>query len=142
MVFFSCLAGFFAIHMHFFLATINEQNPYYMLDESLIGTNPGMGFYPFPYDNDEVATIHLKSKDKETANRFTAYMNENLKGYYNLSQLENKGKNQVECDFDNLPPPGKACKVQIKNWSPCTKEDNYGYNKNSPCILLKLNRVS
>ena len=50
--------------------------------------------------------------------------------------------NRVDCSFDNPPPEGKVCKVPMTNWSPCVKENQYNFKKKSPCIFLKLNKVS
>jgi len=140
-IFYSCLAGFFALHMHFFMSTISEDRPKWTLDESLIGSNPGLGYLPFPEDVDTGTGIFFKSNDQSTAKKYVDRLNEMLNGYFDNKKLPNKGKNQMICSFDQPPKKGQACAVPIQDWSPCTKEDDYSYYKNSPCILLKLNRI-
>jgi hypothetical protein len=56
-------------------------------------------------------------------------------------KLPGGGKNQQICDFDRPPQEGKVCAVNVKNYHPCTMEMGYGFNKSSPCIFIKLNRV-
>ncbi len=52
------------------------------------------------------------------------------------------GRNQVPCDFDTTPGVGKVCAVNIEqNFGPCSESNGFGYNKSSPCIYLKLNKV-
>ena len=52
-----------------------------------------------------------------------------------------RGQNIYNCDYNQPPPKGQVCDVDIKNWSPCTKENNYSYHKSSPCVFLKLNKI-
>lgn len=52
-----------------------------------------------------------------------------------------RGQNIYNCDYNQPPPKGQVCDVDIKTWSPCTKENNYSYHKSSPCIFLKLNKI-
>lgn len=52
-----------------------------------------------------------------------------------------RGQNIYNCDYNQPPPKGQVCDVDIKSWSPCTKENNYSYHKSSPCIFLKLNKI-
>lgn len=49
--------------------------------------------------------------------------------------------NIIDCDFDKPKDAGKVCKVDMSSWSPCIKEKNYSYDKGTPCIFLKLNKV-
>lgn len=52
-----------------------------------------------------------------------------------------RGQNIYNCDYNQPPPKGQVCDVDIKTWSPCTKENNYSYHKSAPCIFLKLNKI-
>lgn len=62
--------------------------------------------------------------------------------YKNNSKLPGGGKNQQICDFDKPPAPGKVCAVDVGNFGPCSPQNGYSYNKSSPCIFVKLNKVS
>lgn len=48
LVFYIGLAGFFAGLLAVFYQTLNLERPKWMLAESIIGTNPGLGFRPMP----------------------------------------------------------------------------------------------
>lgn len=52
-------------------------------------------------------------------------------------------KNRVDCDKNSPPQNGKVCRVDVtpSQFGICTKEQNYGYPKSSPCVFLKLNKV-
>jgi sodium/potassium-transporting ATPase subunit beta len=49
----------------------------------------------------------------------------------------------MDCDAENLPRDGKACRFDLsqKNLGICSREYNYGYSRASPCIFLKLSNV-
>lgn len=52
-----------------------------------------------------------------------------------------KGETIYSCRYDNLPPSGKVCNVDVKSWKPCTRENYFNYHKSAPCIFLKLNKI-
>jgi len=64
-----------------------------------------------------------------------------LTAYRVPQKLPGGGKNQQICDFDQPPQEGKVCAVNVKDFYPCTTEMGYGFNRSSPCIFVKLNRV-
>lgn len=45
------------------------------------------------------------------------------------------------CSYNEPPPKGKVCEVDIRQFGPCTLENHYSYHKNAPCIFLKLNKI-
>lgn len=60
-------------------------------------------------------------------------------GYRNASR---SARNAAPCDYDDLPKPGKVCVVDFTNWFPCTKENNFGFHKASPCVFIRFNKVN
>lgn len=62
---------------------------------------------------------------------------------YKTPGLNNPGRGQniFNCKYNQPPPPGKVCDVNIKDFKKCTQENHYSYHKSSPCIFLKLNKV-
>lgn len=64
--------------------------------------------------------------------------------YNDTQKLPGNGHNQMICDYDRPPLPDKVCAVDInsKGWGPCTYFNNYSYPSASPCVFIKLNRVS
>lgn len=121
---------------------IDETVPRRILSDSIIGTNPGLGYIPRPAETEQGALVWYQSTNRSTAKEWAERINLALDGYYDGKKLPNQGKDQVICSFDNLPKKGKACAVPIEDWSPCTKQDGYSYESSSPCFFLKLNRVS
>lgn len=47
-IFYAALAGFFAGLLAIFWQTLDTERPKWQLDQSIIGTNPGLGFRPMP----------------------------------------------------------------------------------------------
>lgn len=66
----------------------------------------------------------------------------NFSDYITPGSIPGLGANINKCDYNQPPPPGKVCDVDVKNWYPCTKENKYNYHKSAPCIFLKLNKVT
>lgn len=52
------------------------------------------------------------------------------------------GQHVTDCSEDKLPGDGEVCRFQ-DTWlkGKCQKAESWGYNRESPCILLKLNKV-
>ena len=52
------------------------------------------------------------------------------------------GGNVVDCTETNLPKAGEVCRFSAA-WfkGACSSAESWGYNKESPCIILKLNKV-
>lgn len=48
LIFYIALAAFFAGFLALFWQTLETERPKYALSESIIGTNPGLGFRPMP----------------------------------------------------------------------------------------------
>lgn len=136
LVFYAVLIGFFAAMLAVFWQTLDMKMPKYQLGESLIGSNPGLGFRPMPKeDNVESTLIWYKASDNGNVEAWTTQIDEFLEPYH---QEED---NRVDCSFDNPPPEGKVCKVPMNEWSSCTKANRYNFKKKSPCIFLKLNKI-
>lgn len=75
---------------------------------------------------------------------YVRYLNNvkiNFSDYITPGSIPGLGANINKCDYNQPPPPGKVCDVDVKNWYPCTKENKYNYHKSAPCIFLKLNKV-
>lgn len=123
--------GLFAL----FNTTLNDERPKWLLDESLIGSNPGLGFRPMPpEDNPDSTLIFFSNREKWTDN-WVKTIDEFL------APFEEIGSNEVDC-AKNKPESGKVCKVDIKNaFGPCNRENSYGYLEKKPCIFLKLNKI-
>lgn len=138
LIFYSCLAGFFAIMLTGFFATLDNEAPTQQGMYSLIKGNPGMGFRPMV--NVESTLIRFKSGDPSSYAPHIKNINELLGTYKDKSGLahvidcENskpdESKKEV-CDFD----------VSTIQTGPCSPENEFGYRNGTPCVLLKVNKV-
>ncbi|KAK6622954.1 hypothetical protein RUM43_008806 [Polyplax serrata] len=137
-IFFSVLAAIFAICMYAMMSTLSPDYPRWQLSESIIGTNPGLGFRPYSGDVEKHGSlIWYVAANESNVMHWTGVLDQFLEGYLDNQQRENK----VICDFDRPPMPGKVCDVRIDDFGPCSKEKGYSYNQSSPCIFIKLNRI-
>ena len=62
---------------------------------------------------------------------------------YKETKKPKANANHVECSFEAQPGEDQFCKVVTDNLitGPCTSEENFGYDKGTPCIAIKLNKV-
>ncbi|MPC64192.1 Sodium/potassium-transporting ATPase subunit beta [Portunus trituberculatus] len=150
-VFYIFLAGFFSLLMFVFYQTIDLKVPKYTGQESLL-RNPGLSYRPkFLYSDDLRPTIIYEPGFRDTALTYIYSINEFLqseccfgrscrcrKEYDNRSPTSNS----VTCVPGEEVPAGSLCDFDILNVNTsCSKENDWGYSTNSPCLLLKLNRV-
>lgn len=141
-IFYSVLAALVALCMFVFFQTLDPRIPKWQMDQSLIGTNPGLGFRPLPSeDNVESTLIYYKGTERKNYEEWTNALDTFLKDYRTPGQVSGRGQNIYNCNYKQLPPPGMVCDVDIKLYGPCTKENNYNYHKSAPCIFLKLNKI-
>jgi len=140
LVFFTCL-GLFSVAMFgiFHKLSISEDRPRWTLADSLIGTNPGVGFRPMP-DQDktpESTLIWIHSEhDKESS-----YWTDQLNTFFTNGYTNKTGKT---CTYGGeKADKEKACDVDVVNIDGCNNETGYGYTgkRATPCVLLKLNRI-
>lgn len=79
-IFYIALAALFAICMKGLLMTINTSSPKWMLNESLIGTNPGLGFRPLPENVDHGSLIWYDVSDESKVNYWTNILDDFMNG--------------------------------------------------------------
>lgn len=142
-VFYGVLATLVAICMWVFFQTLDPRIPKWQLEESLIGTNPGLGFRPHPSeDNVESTLIWYKGTKYENFKHWKEALDEFLKEYKTPGITTGRGQNIHDCSFRQpAPPEGSVCNVNIRDFMDCSQEQNYGYHTSSPCIFLKLNKI-
>lgn len=59
---YTCLAAIWTMYFHIFHLTISDKYPKWQLEESLIGTNPGVGLRPqSPHERVESALISFRT---------------------------------------------------------------------------------
>ncbi|XP_044734640.1 sodium/potassium-transporting ATPase subunit beta-2-like isoform X1 [Chrysoperla carnea] len=142
LIFYGCLAALVAICMWVFFQTLDPRIPKWQLDESLIGTNPGLGFRPMPVEAAVGSTlIWYKGTKVENYQYWKDSLEKFLKVYKQPGLNPGRGQNIYNCDYDQLPQRGQVCNVDVNSWAPCHVENEFGYHKSSPCIFLKLNKI-
>lgn len=142
LAFYLVLAALFTICMQSLLATMNHQFPKWQLDASLIGTSPGVAYRPMHEDPDIAgAVVEYRAANKTDVKVWVNRLDDFLAPYRDHELLPGGGKNQVPCDIDTQLKPGQVCEVDVKQFSPCTSEQGYSYNKSAPCIFVKLNKI-
>jgi len=131
LIFYSCLAGFFAIMMAGFFSTLSDTEPTLTGMYSLIKLNPGMGFRP--RRSYESTLIMFKANVDKEKGDYDKLINETMKflrkdGYINEKNepVESDGNTTFALDKETL----HHCPL-----------NDFGYENGQPCILLKLNRV-
>ncbi|CAB3372161.1 Hypothetical predicted protein [Cloeon dipterum] len=139
-IFYACLAGMSVSLMYCFLHNYIEGSisPRWTLDESRIGTNPGLGYRPLSHNTEHHFTLLIVNTKFRTQIRYIKQLDEFLKPYNDLL-----GQQREICDFERMPKDRTltSCSVDISQWDPCTAQHSYGYNQSAPCIFLKLNRI-
>lgn len=60
--------------------TLNNESPKWQLGESLIGTNPGLGFRPMAHDVDQGSLIWYDSSNQTQINYWTNLLDDFMNG--------------------------------------------------------------
>lgn len=60
---------------------------------------------------------------------------------FSIAYRKPTGQKPVNCGFDKMPGQGEICAVDVSNFSDCSPQMGYSYNRSSPCVFLKLNKV-
>jgi len=139
LVFYSCLAGFFAIWLAVFFTTVSSDVPKQKGMTSLLKDNPGMGYRPQP--DVETTLIRFEQGKPESYEVYTDGLRSALELYENKEQ---DGENYIQCEnIDNENrDKSKVCKFNVDLLgSECTWQKEFGYDEGQPCVLLKLNKI-
>lgn len=136
-IFYIVLAALFAICLQGLFATLDEREPTWKLDESLIGVNPGLGFRPISNRTEEGSLIWYNITNTTTTNKWVELVDKFLEPY----KANQTGQNYVNCDFDKPPKDNQVCTTEISHFGNCIPDRKYGYQTSSPCVFLKLNRI-
>lgn len=160
-LFYTGLAALFSICLQGMLATLDENVPKRQQDDGLIGTNPGLGFRPISDKVEEGSLIWYNVKNDTSVNKWVHLLDEFLTRKYFMKFITKReiinifflfslaytaasegSEFRVPCDFTKGPSKGKSCAVNVTQFGPCGPMYGYGFNTSSPCIFLKLNKVS
>jgi len=147
--FFAGLAAFFGLMLYIFLLTLNPNEPKWVQDSGLIGTNPGIGFRPMPDQdkNVESTLIWFNRQDERNDPFWAKELDKFFKEKYTDNNDQSSGDHGPQtCSFGgNSATPDKACKIDVTSLNAaCSKinhEFGYGGGIGTPCVLVKLNKI-
>lgn len=142
-IYYSCLAAFWAGMLAIFLTTIPEattgNGPRWQHESSLIGVSPGLGLQPkqskVNIDSSMIQFNFESATDDGEIQGFEGWVNR----YKEFTQAYDSQSGSA-CSEGDGSSASKVCKFDTSSLGPCGKE-NFGYDSGSPCILLKLNKI-
>lgn len=145
LIFFAGLAAFFCLNFSIFYLTLSTDFPKYQMDESLIGSNPGLGFRPMP-DPDKSADstlIWFRRKDAKDYQFWSKQLEKFVDEIDTAASPTGGSVNLQSCTLANGKKANthSACKVDVQHFQACQKNNDFGYRLAEPCILIKLNKI-
>jgi len=149
-IYYGFLAGFFSLCMFLFYQTLDtEKNPKYIPgDGGSILKNPSLGYRPRPpKDNIESSMIWYDHGNNNTYSKWASSINDLIEGIENPKMnylVPATGDNvKADCSAENAPVGEEVCNYDVSFFegSACSKENDWGYSSDSPCVVLKLNRM-
>jgi sodium/potassium-transporting ATPase subunit beta len=138
-VFYACLAAFWATLLAGFVATLDDKVPRYYGKGSIIGINPGMGYQPWLKEDPDTTFIHFDPKDKNTWTKYQLTLADYIYKYDNKTATRKcSGPDDNNAQLNET----KACEFDTAVFAPaCTNDTFFGYDKGSPCVAVSLNRL-
>lgn len=136
-IYYSCLAGFFAAMMFGFFQTLDETRPTMSGMMCPMKGNPGMGFRPQEHYESTLIQFNTKSVNsyKDKVADIISYLREN--GYIDeKNQPSEVAKDSSGKDVFTIESLNPACSIDYTDLN-----NSFGYADGKPCILLKINKV-
>ncbi|XP_071531623.1 sodium/potassium-transporting ATPase subunit beta-like isoform X2 [Panulirus ornatus] len=141
-IFYACLAGFFAVMLAIFYQTLDTISlpKYTPGGGGSILRNPAMGFRPLPrHENVESTLIWYNNGDNDDIKHWVKSLNDFMEPYEENN--EKPADHVINCS-ETEPKSNQVC-IFKSDWlaDKCNKTENWGYSRDSPCIILKLNKM-
>uniref|UniRef100_A0A803SQ08 Sodium/potassium-transporting ATPase subunit beta n=1 Tax=Anolis carolinensis TaxID=28377 RepID=A0A803SQ08_ANOCA len=136
LVFYGFLAALFTFTMWVMLQTLSSDIPKYR-DRI---ASPGLMISPKP---ENALEFSLNKNDSRSYRSYVESLHKFLGAYNESKQTRNipcpKGKL-----FEQTSSNKSACQFSRTILGPCSglKDENYGYGQGTPCVVIKMNRVS
>jgi len=144
-IFYLCLAAFWALMLLIFYQTIDQRVPKWQLGESRIGENPGLGFRPRPKEeNVESTLIWFKhGGNQESWKHWSDNLYKFVEPYEKANEASaDRGAHIDQCENNKTVGVDKFCFFDVKKIdNNCTRGQDFGYQRGNPCVLIKLNRI-
>ena len=150
-IYYTLLACFWYGMLLLFLSFLTEDRPKFILDESIIGTNPGVGMQPSQPDisiDSSMLKLKFDAKDENPSNDFESASNIDwAKRYERVLKLFANATGTRSCS-DSEPGDGTKdpCVFDPAVLGECNNFP-YGFQLSgsqeqiTPCVLLKINRI-
>jgi len=142
-IYYSCLAAFWVLCLYIFFQFIDNDQPRWQQENSLIGRSPALGVRPGQdWDSIESSIIlfnYERESDEVAVPGYGGWVkraDEFLKPYNNNSIPNAKDCSRDAANFEE----GEFCRFPIASIGNCAK-GKHGFDSNSPCLILKLNRI-
>jgi len=132
-IFYSCLAGFFAIMMAGFFKTMSDVEPSLTGMYSLIKQNPGMGFRPRRNHESTLIKFTAEIDGHKEKGDYDKLINETMK-FLRAGGYIDKDNKPVESESND------TYALDEHTLHHCPLND-FGFRAGQPCILLKMNKV-
>ncbi|KAK3691654.1 hypothetical protein RRG08_044874 [Elysia crispata] len=134
-IYYACLAGFFAATLAVFNQTLDSDNPKLQGSASLLKGNPGMGFQPMP-DIETTLIYSTKEGREEYVKSVKKVLDEYYKAYNKSLGVDCESESGLRENVDT------ACAVNYADLTAeCHEQNAFGILEGNPCVLLKLNRI-
>jgi len=140
-IYYSLLAGFWALMLFIFFQTIDDKEPRWVAKSSIIGTSPALGIRPGQTWELIDSSIIMFNKDSAKDTDELAGWEGWVKRYKTfLEGYSKENKNAVACTAETELTGDQFCKFDLAQLGPCGK-GNFGYDQGKPCVLVKLNKI-
>jgi sodium/potassium-transporting ATPase subunit beta len=137
LIYYSCLAGFWAAMLNIFFLTLEDHQPKWQNENSLIGVSPGVGLQPGQLPeliDSTMIAFNFESETDQGAPGDADYM-AGWKGWSDRTKkFLKKYEDQVTCKSS-----ATGC-FPLTNLGACATEP-YGFDEGTPCVFLKLNKI-
>jgi len=149
LIYYILLAAFWLTSLQIFFLTIDEKVPRWTLDESLIGSNPGVGMKPPMSDKhiDSSLFIFYSSDTKSTPTNKEGEGERNADMAKRMDLFLAKYKDTrglFECPEGNMDRNKGRCQFDVSTLGECSSSP-YGYMPEDetmkPCLFIKLNKI-
>lgn len=136
-IFYSCLAAFWAISLAFFVFTLDDKLPRWYGKGTIVGINPGVGYQPWMPDDPDSTLINFSPDEPDSYAKYVDQMEDYLSKYTNTNYTRvcvGKDSNDDATD--------EACRFDLTQFAgQCDAANDYGYMDGKPCVALSLNRL-
>lgn len=144
LIYYTCLAAFWALMMFIFFQTITYEQPKWMGEDGLIGRSPGLGLRPAQPKKTLDSSLILFNREAKVSSEHvpgTGLWHKQVASFLNIYK-----NSKLEACRDGKPHAnGRPCKFDEAELDKCGiakgNASSFGYAEGQPCVYLKLNKL-